>query len=95
MIRIIPASCSRYLRQMPRHDSKLPGWAQSVIAEVIRYGLNHWDGLVRFLDDGRIELDTNIVERSIRPIVLNVRCAAIASLAGKPRRARAASCSVR
>ena len=37
---------------------------KSVIAEVIRYGLNHWDGLVRFLDDGRIELDTNIVERS-------------------------------
>src|SRR3954469_2462300 len=28
---------------------------KSVIAEVIRYGLNHWDGLVRFLDDGRIE----------------------------------------
>ncbi|MGA7386697.1 MAG: IS66 family transposase, partial [Pseudolabrys sp.] len=44
---------------------------KSVIAEVIRYGLNHWDGLTRFLDDGRIELDTNIVERSIRPIVLN------------------------
>ncbi len=33
--------------------------------------MNHWDGLTRFLDDGRIELDTNIVERSIRPIVLN------------------------
>jgi transposase len=33
--------------------------------------LNHWDGLTRFLDDGRIELDTNIVERGIRPIVLN------------------------
>ncbi len=44
---------------------------KSVIAEVIRYGLNHWGGLVRFLDDGRIELDTNIVERSIRPIVTN------------------------
>jgi transposase len=44
---------------------------KSVIADVIRYGLNHWDGLVRFLDDGRVELDTNIVERSIRPIVLN------------------------
>jgi hypothetical protein len=29
------------------------------------------DGLTRFLDDGRVELDTNIVERSIRPIVLN------------------------
>ena len=42
-----------------------------VITIEIRYGLNHWNGLVRFLDDGRIELDTNIVERSIRPIVLN------------------------
>jgi transposase len=45
--------------------------AKSPIAEAIRYGLNHWDGLIRFLEDGRIELDTNIVERAIRPIVLN------------------------
>ena len=42
------------------------------IADEIRYGLNHWDGLIRFLDDGRIELDTNIVERGIRPIVMPV-----------------------
>jgi transposase len=45
--------------------------AKATIPEDIRYALNHWDGLTRFLDDGRIELDTNIVERSIRPIVLN------------------------
>jgi transposase len=45
--------------------------AKATIADEIRYGLNHWDGLARFLDDGRIELDTNIVERGIRPIVLN------------------------
>jgi transposase len=45
--------------------------AKATIAEDIRYALNHWDGLARFLDDGRIELDTNIVERSIRPLVLN------------------------
>jgi len=44
---------------------------RAAYAEEIRYGLNHWDGLTRFLDDGRIELDTNIVERGIRPIVLN------------------------
>jgi transposase len=44
---------------------------KATIAEDIRYALNHWDGLTRFLDDGRIELDSNIVERSIRPIVLN------------------------
>jgi transposase len=36
----------------------------------MRYGLNHSNGLTRVLDDGRIELDTNIVERSIRPIAI-------------------------
>ena len=37
---------------------------KSTIAEVIRYGFNHWQGLVRFLDDDRIEMDTNSVERA-------------------------------
>ena len=40
-------------------------------AEAIRYELDHWEGLVRFLDDGRIELDTNSVERSMRPVALS------------------------
>jgi len=44
---------------------------KSVIAAAIRYTLNHWDGLTRFLDDGRIEMDNNTVERSMRPIALN------------------------
>ena len=29
------------------------------------------EGLTRFLDDGRIEIDSNVVERAIRPIALN------------------------
>jgi transposase len=45
--------------------------AKSAIATAIRYGLNHWEGLERFLEDGRIEIDTNVVERSMRPIALN------------------------
>jgi transposase len=44
---------------------------KSVIANAIRYGLKHWEGLVRFLDDGRIELDTNAVERTMRPVALS------------------------
>jgi transposase len=44
--------------------------AKALIADAIRYALHRWDGLTRFLDDGRIELDTNIVERGIRPIVM-------------------------
>jgi transposase len=45
--------------------------AKSVIAAAFRYAFNHWEGLARFLDDGRIELDTNAVERSMRPIALS------------------------
>jgi transposase len=43
---------------------------KSGLAEAIRYALRHWDGLVLFLDDGRLELDTNTVERAIRPVAL-------------------------
>jgi len=43
---------------------------KSTIAEAIRYALSRWEGLVRFLDDGRIEIDSNVVERSMRPIAL-------------------------
>jgi transposase len=40
------------------------------LAEAIRYTLVRWTGLTRFLDDGRVELDTNPVERAIRPVAL-------------------------
>ncbi len=43
----------------------------STLAKEIRYGLNHWVGLCRFLEDGRVELDSNTVERSMRPIALS------------------------
>jgi transposase len=51
----------------------------SPTAGAIRYALNHRDGLVRFLDDGRIELDNNTVERAIRPICLSRKNALFAS----------------
>jgi transposase len=68
-------------------ESKLLAVSEkSVIAEAIRYGFNHWDGLMQFLADGRIEMDTNSVERAIRPIVAEradaVRCPGLA-LAGR------------
>jgi transposase len=43
---------------------------KSGLAEAIRYALRHWTGLVLFLEDGRLELDTNTIERAIRPIAL-------------------------
>jgi transposase len=52
------------------------------LAEAIRYALSRWDGLTRFLDDGRIEIDSNIVERAIRPIALNRKNALFAGSDG-------------
>jgi transposase len=52
------------------------------LAEAIRYALSRWQGLVRFIDDGRIEIDSNVVERSIRPIALNRKNALFAGSDG-------------
>jgi transposase len=52
------------------------------LAEAIRYALSRWDGLTRFVDDGRIEIDSNVVERAIRPIALNRKNALFAGSDG-------------
>jgi transposase len=57
--------------------ARLPGRAPT--AEKIRYAMNHRVGLERFLDDGRLDLDTNVVERCIRPVVLSRKNALFAS----------------
>ena len=54
----------------------------SALAAAIRYGLRHWEGLCRFLDDGTLELDTNSVEREIRPIVVTRKAALFAGSEG-------------
>lgn len=43
---------------------------RSSLAEAIRYALVRWAALSLFLDDGRVELDNNPVERAIRPVAL-------------------------
>lgn len=40
---------------------------KSKTAEAIRYAITRRQSLERFLGDGRIEIDSNIVERAIRP----------------------------
>ena len=45
--------------------------SKSPTGEALKYIAKYWDGLILFLDDGRIELDSNAVERTIRPIALN------------------------
>lgn len=50
--------------QLPKLSGK------SKLAEAIRYALNRMPKARGYLDDGHLELDNNICERSIRPIAL-------------------------
>lgn len=45
--------------------------ATSPLGEALKYIAKYWDRLCRFLDSGRIEMDSNAVERTVRPIALN------------------------
>ena len=45
--------------------------AKSRLGEKLAYISRHWEGLQIFLTDGRVEIDSNAVERTIRPITLN------------------------
>jgi transposase len=84
---------ARQERSKPIVDA-LHGWltaqlervsGKSALAEAIRYALRHWRGLVLFLEDGRLELDTNTIERAIRPIALGRKNALFAGSDGGAR----------
>jgi transposase len=48
--------------------SKLSRKSDTTVA--IRYALSRWDALVRFIEDGHIEIDNNAAERSLRGVAL-------------------------
>jgi transposase len=95
-IRCHPAEHRRQVRQDRSRPivEALHAWLQaqlprlphaSDLAKAMRYALKHWPGLVAFLDDGRIEMDTNVVERAIRPNTLNRKNALFAGSDGGAR----------
>lgn len=43
---------------------------KNLLAAAIRYALNQWDTLLVYTTDGKLEIDNNRVENSIRPIAL-------------------------
>lgn len=54
---------------LTHHRARVAG--KSPLGEALAYIAKYWDGLCIFLTDGRIEIDNNSVERTIRPIALN------------------------
>jgi hypothetical protein len=43
---------------------------KSDTALAVRYALSRWDALLRYVDDGRVEIDNNAAERALRTVAL-------------------------
>jgi len=81
---------ARQARSMPIIAALWSGWdaelrripGSSKLAAAIRYAVTHRTALERFLHDGRLEIDTNTVERAIRPQTLTRKNALFAGSDG-------------
>ncbi len=47
--------------------------ASGKLGEALAYAHNHWEGLTRFCDDGRLAIDNNAIENAIRPFCVGRR----------------------
>ena len=65
-----PAMLDRLHRRLLELDPARVGspvLPKSPLGKAVRYALSQWETLVRYLEDGRYEIDTNLVENAIRP----------------------------
>jgi hypothetical protein len=58
-------SLKQWLEEMLGRLSK-----KSDTAMAVRYALGRWEALMRYCDDGRLEIDNNAAERSLRAVAL-------------------------
>ena len=42
---------------------------ESLIGKALNYARNQWDKAIRYVDDGRLDIDNNRSERAIKPFV--------------------------
>lgn len=78
--------CSPETRRRMRQEQSVPilkglktwleaneGLPQSPFGKAVKYSLSRWEKLSRYTEDGRIEIDNNLVENAIRPIAIGRR----------------------
>lgn len=58
------------------------------LGQAMQYMKNHWEKLIRYIDDGKLEIDNNLIENAIRPFALGRRNW---MFAGNPRGAKASA----
>jgi len=73
---------ARYTQRQEKAEpvlNKLHAWLEASLEQVppttavgkaLNYLHNEWDKLIRYLDDGRLEIDNNATENTIRPFVI-------------------------
>jgi hypothetical protein len=76
------------LKAKPLLES-LHGWLQDALtrlsaksetSKAIRYMLDRWQALTRYVDDGRIEMDNNIAEQALRTVAVGRKTGCTAAL---------------
>jgi hypothetical protein len=71
---------------LTHHRARVAG--KSPLSEALSYIAKYWNGLRLFMTDGRIEIDNNGIERTIRPIALNRKNALFAGHDAGPKTGR-------
>jgi len=51
-----------------KHVNQAP--PKGKLGQAMRYLINHWPKLIRYIDDGRLHIDNNAIENDIRPFAL-------------------------
>lgn len=58
----------QFKRWCDEHLTTVP--PESPIGKAIKYCLKYWDNLMRYIEDGRLDIDNNLSERAIKPFVM-------------------------
>lgn len=72
--------CRQKREQLARHImNEIKAWmeyegvkysGESLTGKAVTYAYNCWGNMMRYLEDGRIKIDNNLMENAIRPIAL-------------------------
>lgn len=63
-----PSEIHRSTRRKCRNQGRVAEVGlRSLLGQAIDYALNRWETLIRYVDDGRLEIDNNLCENAIRP----------------------------
>jgi len=52
------------------HEQSKDLLPRSLFGKTVSYMLSNWRRLIRYVEDGRLEIDNNLVENAVRPVAL-------------------------